>query len=448
MKIEPLFNTKGDIEGFMSLEADITERYERNQALKLLTRRFNMATHAAHVGVYERSLIDDELWWSDEMWSIVGQDHATFCPSMEAWIKLVHPEDREHVLANAGGHSRARTASSLQYRVIRPDGAIRHVESIASEVETSDSAPLHMVGMLLDVTDRVEYEDRERVLQRQLRESSHQAGMAEIATGVLHNVGNVLNSLGIANTTARRDLKTLRLDRLDRATSLLKANRATLAEFLSADAQGQNLPDYLPMLSAQIASQVQAVQAELDTTDGLLHHLRDIVSAQQTLAHIGGLREPVSLLELVESALLVQASELALIEIVRQYEEVSPVITDRHKLLQILVNLLSNARDAVRASSSKSGRITVRLARDADHAILSIEDSGVGMTEDVLERLWSFGYTTKPSGHGFGLHNSATAAREIGASLTAHSAGPGQGSRFTITLPTDVNTQVDKGSAA
>ena len=448
MKIEPLINANGDIEGFMAIEADITERHERNQALELMTQRFNMATRAAHIGVYERSLIDEDIWWSDEMWAIMGQDRATFCPSTEAWMELIHPEDREHVHANAGGPGRARTTSNLQYRVIRPDGAIRHVESIASKVETRNSGPGRMVGMLLDVTERVEYEARERVLQHQLRESSHQAGMAEIATGVLHNVGNVLNSLGIANTTARRDLKALRLDRLDQATSLLKANRATLAEFLSADTRGQNLPDYLPALSAQIAVKVQTVQAELDTTDGLLHHLRDIVSAQQTLAHIGGLREPVSLLDLVESALLVQAPELALIEVVRQYDNVAPVITDRHKLLQILVNLVSNARDAVRASTSKPGRIIVRLAQDADHAMLSIEDSGIGMTDDVLGRLWRFGFTTKPSGHGFGLHNSATAAREIGATLTAHSAGPGQGSRLTITLPVGVDTQFSKGAAA
>ena len=443
MKIEPLIDSTGAIDGYMAIQAEITERHERKRDLEQLTARFNMATHAAHIGIYEFNAKSDEVWWSDVMWEIFGQDPLTFRPCSEGWTELVHPDDRDRVRANDGSSGLGRTAPSLHYRILRPDGTIRHVHSIAS----TDDAVI-VSGALLDVTPRVDAEERERVLQQQLRDSSHHAGMAEIATGVLHNVGNVLNSLGIANTAARRDLKTLRLDRLEQATTTIRNNRPTLASFLTEDERGQHLPDYLSAMSAQMSSNVKAVQAELDTTEQLLNHLRDIVSAQQLLARVGGLRELIDLKELAESALIVQASDLAQIKVVRQFEDLPPVMTDRHKLLQVLVNLISNAGDAVRETCLDTGRILVRIACEDDHALVVIEDSGIGMSSETLACLWQFGFTPKENGHGFGLHNSANAAHQIGATLTAHSDGPGRGSRFTIRLPWNRQEPVLSGAAA
>jgi signal transduction histidine kinase len=149
--------------------------------------------------------------------------------------------------------------------------------------------------------------------------------------------------------------------------------------------------------------------------------------------------------ELVETALLVQASDLAQIEVVREYEELPPVMTDRHKLLQIVVNLISNARDAVQEGAPGHCRIVVRLALDGSHVRLTIEDAGIGMSAEVLSQLWRFGFTTKKHGHGFGLHNSANAAHEIGATLTAHSDGIGRGSSFTLRLPINNPATVPPG---
>lgn len=368
------------------------------------------------------------------MWEIVGQDPAKFKPTWEKWLELVHPDDRERVRASVGNAAQGRLSRSMQYRIIRPEGAICHVQSISASSADEDDAPNGSIcGIMLDVTERVEAEEREFELQQQLRETSHQAGMAEIATGVLHNVGNVLNSLGIANAVARRDLKALRLDRLEQATSLLSDHRGMLATFLQEDERGQHLPDYLPALSTQLAAKVRSVQAELETMDAQLQRLREILSTQQSLAKVGALREPINLSDLVDFALMVEPRELPGVEVVRHYERLPLVNTDRHKLLQILLNLLSNARDALQGGAPS--RITVRIYREANHAVIAVEDSGVGMSADVLSRLWRFGYTTKKHGHGFGLHNSANAAREIGATLTAHSDGPGAGSRFSIKLP-------------
>jgi signal transduction histidine kinase len=347
------------------------------------------------------------------------------------------------------GQAESATAATFteEYRIMRPDGTIRRVQSTSSSTKASDGK-IRVAGIVLDVTARAEAEEREHALQRQLRESSHQAGMAEIATGILHNVGNVLNSLGIASSTARREMGGLGLERLDQISSLLRAERAGLAEFLTEDERGRKLVDYIPALTQQIAARAQAAQAEVDTIDQLLQHLREIVRAQQTFAKVGGLRERLSLNELVDSALVIKASQIGQIDIVREYEESVEVRTDRHKLLQIVVNLIGNACDAVRESDVRPGRIALRIARDGDDVVLAVEDTGVGMSEKVLAALWRFGFTTKQEGHGFGLHNSANAAREIGATIDAYSAGPGLGSRFSVRIPIENESSLFAGEAA
>jgi PAS domain S-box-containing protein len=447
MKIEPLRDADGAVDGFMAIQAEITQRHEELRALEQSTRRFNLATRAAHVGVFERDANFEFVWWSDMMWEIFGQSRATFKPSNEAWLALIHPHDRERIRVELAQLRQSPAAVNLHYMIVRPDGEIRHIESISAQSASQDGAVEHIGGIVLDVTERIQAEAREQELQFQLRESSHRAGMAEIVTGVLHNVGNVLNSLMTANTTARRDLKELRLDRLEQATAQLRTHRDSLAAFLTQDERGRHLPEYLPTLSAHIAANSRAIEAELERTEQLLHHLSDIVSAQQELARLGGQRESLRLNELVETALLLQAAELARIQVVREYEDLPPILTDRHKLLQIVVNLISNARDAVREASSADRRILVKLERDEDHAQLTIEDSGVGMSAEVLAQLWRFGFTTKKHGHGYGLHNCANAAVEIGATLTAHSDGPGLGSRFVLRLPIDPLPMVS-GAAA
>jgi signal transduction histidine kinase len=259
--------------------------------------------------------------------------------------------------------------------------------------------------------------------------------MAEVATGVLHNVGNVLNSLGIASSTARARLRSARFDRVERVAAMIDAHRGALDVFLSSDPQGKHLPEYLVALGGQLKADVDEIQKEIDAIGGHVQYLREIVQAQQSFAKNGGADEPVNVRELVETALKLKGEELKGVELVRDIAEIPEVRTDRFKLMQIMVNFVANACDAVADGEPGKRRVTVRARLLRGWLEITVEDSGVGIPADLLGRVWEFGFTTKAHGHGFGLHSAALAAQQLGGTVSADSAGAGQGACFTVKVP-------------
>jgi signal transduction histidine kinase len=112
------------------------------------------------------------------------------------------------------------------------------------------------------------------------------------------------------------------------------------------------------------------------------------------------------------------------------------VLTERHKVLMILINLISNAKYAMDGVPEDKRRLTLRVARvPGDRVQLEVRDTGVGIAPELLTRIFQHGFSTREQGHGFGLHSSALAARELGGTLSAHSDGPGQGASFVLELP-------------
>jgi signal transduction histidine kinase len=175
-------------------------------------------------------------------------------------------------------------------------------------------------------------------------------------------------------------------------------------------------------------------------------HIKEIVAMQQAYAKVAGVLEPVFLVELAESALKMQADSMARrdVTLVRQFEAVPPVTTDRHKVLQILVNLLSNARHACEQGTTHQREITLRVRPGAAGTVLiEVTDNGVGISSENLTRIFAHGFTTRKGGHGFGLHSAALAARELGGSLTVRSEGLGKGATFALTLPSTSGSSGD-----
>ena len=293
-------------------------------------------------------------------------------------------------------------------------------------------------------TLRQDIEERSRLqaeidkIHKELLEQSRAAGMAEVATNVLHNVGNVLNSINVSATLVADRVRRSKTPQIGKICDLFDQHRSDLGVYLSQDAKGRMIPAYLANLAASLAVEQEAIVAELESLRKNIDHVKDIVAMQQSYAKTSGVLETVSVPELVEDALRMNAGSLARhqIEIARDYEA-RPVITvDKNKVLQILVNLIRNAKYACDESGRTDKLITLRTTA-AEHGVdIAVIDNGVGIPAENLTRIFAHGFTTRKHGHGFGLHSGALAAKEMGGSLKVHSDGrPGCGATFTLRLP-------------
>ncbi|WPB81560.1 ATP-binding protein [Archangium violaceum] len=298
------------------------------------------------------------------------------------------------------------------------------------------------VGVTLfgrDITSRKDAEARVGEMHRTLVDVSRQMGMAEVATGVLHNVGNTLNSVNISTTLVTEQLRRSRVTGLVKATHLMREHSADLASFLTSDSQGKQLPPYLVAVSDQLVEEREAMLNEMQSLGQSVEHIKSIVSMQQKHARTAGAVEQVAVPQLIDEALRLHAIsfERLAIRIVREYDEVPHIFVDRHKLLQILINLLSNARHALVDSGheDKCMSIHVQRASGVERLRIEVTDNGVGIAAENMARLFTQGFTTKKDGHGFGLHISALAAEEMKGRLTCSSLGAGQGATFTLELP-------------
>lgn len=159
---------------------------------------------------------------------------------------------------------------------------------------------------------------------------------------------------------------------------------------------------------------------------------------QQSYARTLGVVEFQAVAELVEDALRMQAATLAKqgVKVVRQYEDLPPVALDRHKVLQILINLIRNAQQALLDATVAEPALTLQIRRvGEDRLKVVVTDTGVGIEPGNLTRIFSHGFTTRAGGHGYGLHSGWLAAREMNGSLSVQSEGLGRGATFTLELP-------------
>lgn len=270
---------------------------------------------------------------------------------------------------------------------------------------------------------------------------ARQAGQAEVATNVLHNVGNVLTSMNVSANLVREKLNQSEIPTLGRATQMLADHQADLSAFLTHDERGRALPSFLIELSRFLAQERDLMLREMQSLSDALEHIRRVVSMQQVHARNVTLIETAELDKVVEQALAL-AGEVCggrKVQVVRHLELTEAVPIDRHKLLQILVNLIRNAQQALHESHQSTPQITIALTRvpgpEGDVLRVTVADNGGGISAENLPKIFNLGFSTRPDGHGFGLHSAANLAREMGGSLSASSEGPGRGAAFTLEIP-------------
>ncbi|HEY0096169.1 MAG TPA: ATP-binding protein, partial [Archangium sp.] len=286
---------------------------------------------------------------------------------------------------------------------------------------------------------RVEERTRElKQVHGQLVQTARQAGMAEIATNVLHNVGNVLNSVYTSSQLARDRVGGLRLEHVSKVATLLEEHQENLTTFVTQDARGRNVMPFLNKLGQNLLKERQEILTLLEDVGRYTEHIGDIVKVQQNHARTPRMNEPVHLTALVDDAMRINAAALTRhqVKVLRQLDSLPPVMTDKHKTLMILVNLVSNAKYAMDSVPLNERVLTVKLETPTtDRVRIEIHDNGMGIAPELLTRIFQYGFTTREEGHGFGLHSSALAAQELEGSLKVHSEGPGKGATFTLEMP-------------
>jgi PAS domain S-box-containing protein len=295
-------------------------------------------------------------------------------------------------------------------------------------------------GITKNISDLKEAERQIAEVHKQLIEASHLAGMARIATNVLHNVGNVLNSVNVSAALILSRVRASKVPGLARAVQLMEDHADDLGAFLASDPKGKVLPGYLRQLaSALVAEQNDAVK-ELTALSKNVEHIKEIIAAQQAHAGASRLLEKVQIRDLVDDALRINEEALKRRQMVVEKEiaDVPELMLDHGRILQILVNLISNAEQAMDGVTDREPRLTLRVDLTlAQRLRICVADNGVGIETQALTQVFVHGFTTKKTGHGFGLHSAVIAAHEMGGTLTAHSDGLGTGAAFTLELPVE-----------
>jgi PAS domain S-box-containing protein len=306
-----------------------------------------------------------------------------------------------------------------------------------SPLRDDDGKIIGTVGISKDFTPVKEAEAKLEEMHGQLLEASRGAGMAEVATSILHNVGNVLNSVNVSCSVVSDKIRKSRVANVARLAELLNENTSDLSGFL-AGPKGRQFPVYLTELSSHLASERDEMLRELQSLTTNIEHIKEIVASQQSYARTAGVIESIALPGLVDDALAMHRGAFGRhgVRVIREYSETPPILVDKHKVLQILINLLHNSKYAVDEGGAKDKWIKVRLEKHLPEAVrISIIDNGVGILPENLRRIFEHGFTTRRNGHGFGLHSGALTAKELGGSLTASSEGAGRGARFDLQLP-------------
>ena len=318
------------------------------------------------------------------------------------------------------------------------DGRVAWVLTSKMPLRNERGEIIGTFGISKDVTASKITEEALDKTRKDLIEASRFAGMAEVATGVLHNVGNVLNSLNVSSTLVADGLRQSKVGSLLKLSALLQEQAGNLGAFLTQDPRGRRVPELLATLATNAVGERDRLLAEVESLQKNVDHIREIVVMQQSYATMAGVVEPLDAAALMEDSLRMNSSALARheVRVVRDFQPVPLIVAERGKVLQILVNLIRNAKYAADEGGSADKVVTLRVAPGAaGRVILAVQDNGIGIAPDHLDRIFVHGFTTRKDGHGFGLHSSANAANEMKGSLTVHSAGPGRGATFTLDLP-------------
>ena len=418
------------------LNATLLELSAAHEEIQASERRFRTLSESAPIGIFltdaaGRVLYDNHC--CQKLGGVSIEDATA-----GAWMRSIHPNDLPRVTASLKESEREGRDFDHEFRIVGPDGKVCWVQSRTNLLRSETGEITGRIGTLQDITERKEAETQLARVNQELIKASREAGIAEVATGALHNVKNAINSINISAGVIFEQLHKSKSSSLAKVTALLREHAGDLGSFITEDPHGKLLPRYLEQLDEQLAAERAILLGELQTFEKNVQHVKDIVRMQQDYSKLGGTSEKARPVDLMEDSLRIVAAGLARhgIQVVRENDANLPDITvEKHKVLQILVNLIRNAKHACQASDRPDRKLTLQVANCGEFIQFAVRDNGIGIPPDNLNRLFEHGFTTKKEGHGFGLHSAALAVRQLGGDIRAQSDGVGKGATFSLKLP-------------
>nr|WP_250886358.1 DAHL domain-containing protein [Pseudomonas brassicacearum] len=386
-----------------------------------------LAQHVRSI-IQEQPIVNDLL---DRISVIpVAQELDSITELLNETQRRTAAADRQyHIYLGACASLMALLMIYLAVRLVRSYAVINQINQ---QLQTSNER----------LEERVQERTRELMeAERELVDAARMAGMAEIATNVLHNVGNVLNSVNISAELVTRKLRNSKTIGLTKAVKMMNEHAEDLGQFITHDEKGRLLPRYFNELVDSIAAEQTVLIDELAQLTKSIDHIKEIVTTQQTYAGAARLIEPLNVSDLFEDALRMNSGALSRhhVTVIKEYQDVPAIMGDKHRLLLILINLISNAKFAMSHISEHPREMTLGIRiLDETTLSLSVKDRGEGISPENLARIFNHGFTTRKDGHGFGLHSCALAAVEMNGRLHVQSDGPGQGALFTLEVPLEL----------
>ncbi len=434
------------------LDAD-QERYLHERSMEISSREMmnlNMklenAQHIAKLGYWSYDGISKHVILSNELFFLFQLDPAQKPPTYHEFIELVYKQDRYDLVNKIEAALNNGIDYESEARIKNKNGEYRWYRIVGRCLEGARQ----LEGIVMDIHNDKIAEEKIRELNQQISSTARRAGMAEVAATILHNIGNILNSSNVSITMLKNSFNQQYQQKLLRVFSMLLQHSNDLVNFLTHNAKGKLIPKYIISLSKIMQEDSRNNLNEIDSLKNDLKHISQIVNMQKSVSGLSNLKEKVYFPDVLDIALnmSMSGSNNETINISKKFDDCPLIDADKSKLLQILVNIIQNARDAVLFNPADIAKeIELVINKTSNNMIrFLIKDNGVGINPEDLNRIFSFGFTTKINGHGFGLHSASLSVREMGGSLIAESLGEGLGAQFILTLPIKSFSEYKGGS--
>ncbi len=309
----------------------------------------------------------------------------------------------------------------------------RHLLEVNAQLEASKNEVQRLHSKLEKKFDAKNSELEEA--KKEVEKVDYISGIAEITSGTLHNVKNIINSINVGIELSKRFYSSDAVKALKKASTMLRDNINNIEDFIVHDTRGKKLLEYYLAIEELMDEELERNKGYLESLETNVDSINSIITTQQVYVS-GKEDDAVFIHEIADDALQILATSVDALKVTidKRYDLTPKILVHKVKLVHVMVNIIKNAIEAT--IGEPDGRREIYLSTFTRESFVRIEirDTGKGATSDQVDQLFNSGFTTKDDGHGFGLSTSKRYLNEMNAEILAQSAGLGTGMKFTITF--------------